>query len=239
MNHIAFPPIIHILAVTSIIMAVVCSLLIAVDQLFRPQRMWIMGIVWPLTTLFGSLLWLAAYFRWGRTPADESNHDAESNTPMPVSVGKAASHCGAGCALGDLLAEWLAWGFPALAAVFGWHWLFAEKIFAVWIFDFVLAFLIGIAFQYFTITPMRDIRVRDGITQAIKADVTSISAWQIGMYGMMALIQFGWFKHAFGATAPVNSPEFWFAMQIAMIAGFMTSYPVNWLLVAKGVKERM
>ena len=34
-------------------------------------------------------------------------------------------------------------------------------------------------------------------------------------------------------------PEFWFAMQLAMLAGFVTSYPVNWLLIRIGWKERM
>ncbi len=38
----------------------------------------------------------------------------------------------------------------------------------------------------------------------------------------------GGFKRAFGAQAAVDTPEFWFAMQIAMVAGFMTAYPVNW-----------
>jgi len=37
----------------------------------------------------------------------------------------------------------------------------------------------------------------------------------------------------------VNSVEFWFAMQVAVVAGFMTSYPVNWWLVGSSIKERM
>ncbi|MGH7951816.1 MAG: DUF4396 domain-containing protein [Limisphaerales bacterium] len=28
-------------------------------------------------------------------------------------------------------------------------------------------------------------------------------------------------------------------MQIAMVAGFLTSFPVNWLLVRRGIKEKM
>ena len=32
---------------------------------------------------------------------------------------------------------------------------------------------------------------------------------------------------------------FWFMMQIAMLAGFVTSYPVNWWLLRSGVKEKM
>jgi hypothetical protein len=37
----------------------------------------------------------------------------------------------------------------------------------------------------------------------------------------------------------VNTPEFWFIMQLAMIAGFATSYPVNWWLIRAGIKEGM
>ena len=103
----------------------------------------------------------------------------------------------------------------------------------------MVAFLIGIVFQYFTIKPMRDLSVGQGIWQAVKADIASISSWQIGMYGVMAIIQFVVFRPAFGGTAEVNSPEFWFAMQAAMIAGFCTAYPVNWLLIRGGVKVKM
>lgn len=36
-----------------------------------------------------------------------------------------------------------------------------------------------------------------------------------------------------------DTPEFWFMMQIAMLCGFVTSYPVNWWLIRAGIKERM
>ena len=32
---------------------------------------------------------------------------------------------------------------------------------------------------------------------------------------------------------------YWFMMQIAMIAGFLTIYPVNWWLIRRGIKERI
>ena len=34
-------------------------------------------------------------------------------------------------------------------------------------------------------------------------------------------------------------PEFWSTMQVAMIFGFLTSYPVNWWLLRSGLKEKM
>jgi hypothetical protein len=37
----------------------------------------------------------------------------------------------------------------------------------------------------------------------------------------------------------VNEPTYWFLMQIGMILGFLTSYPVNWWLIKSGVKEAM
>ncbi|EDH0916611.1 DUF4396 domain-containing protein, partial [Listeria monocytogenes] len=36
-----------------------------------------------------------------------------------------------------------------------------------------------------------------------------------------------------------NKIEYWFIMQIAMLIGFFTSYPINWYLVKKGIKHAM
>ena len=43
----------------------------------------------------------------------------------------------------------------------------------------------------------------------------------------------------FGREMPKTSPVFWFMMQIAMLAGFLTAYPINIWLVNKGIKEEM
>jgi hypothetical protein len=39
------------------------------------------------------------------------------------------------------------------------------------------------------------------------------------------------FRDLLGTEQKVNTPEFWFTMQAAMIFGFITSYPVNWWLL--------
>lgn len=231
-----FPPAIHLISVASLVIAAACALVIAADEVRRPQTMWIMNIVWPITALFGSLLWLLAYYKWGRPHADNS---ATTTHPFAVSVGIGSSHCGAGCTVGDLVAEWLVFAAPSTAILFGWHWLFAQPLFAAWMADLVFAYLFGLFFQYHSIKPMRDLSAGRGILAAIKADTASIAAWQIGMYGMMAIIQFAWFERHYGTRASVASPEFWFAMQAAMLAGFAASYPVNWLLIRGGWKEPM
>jgi hypothetical protein len=238
-----FPAWLHVISIASLFVAVVSAAVVAVDETRRRQHMWVMNLVWPLCTLFGSLVWLAFYFRSGRgmTPAEMSEPGDEhgGGSPMWVAVAKGSSHCGAGCALGDILAETLVLAVPSVALLFGWKTVFGEKMFAVWVLDYLVAFGLGVVFQYFAIAPMRQMSVREGLLAALKADAASITAWQVGMYGFMAVAQFLVFRPMFGAMATAAEPEFWFAMQLAMLCGFATSYPVNWLLVRTGVKERM
>lgn len=242
------PTWLHGLSIASLLLAFACALWIAADVARHPQHMRIMNVVWPVTALFGSLAAVWAYRRWGRLATHDKVMAAMQKdetpphkrlTPFPVMVGKGATHCGSGCTLGDIIAEWAAWAFPVIATWAGWKLLFAEKMFAVWIIDYILAFLFGVAFQYFTIKPMRGLSPGQGLRQAVKADVLSLTAWQVGMYGFMALAHFWIFGHLLGATLHVASVEFWFMMQIAMWCGFLTAYPVNWWLIVKGIKERM
>lgn len=222
----------------SIVVAVGCAVWVTVDVFRRPQQMAVMNVVWPVTMLFGSVAWLTFYLRSGRaTPRGTSSRTSDRS--MAVSVATGTSHCGAGCAIGDLIAEFSLAAFPVLGVLVGVGRLFQDEIFAGWIVDFVLAFAFGILFQYFSIAPMRNLGLREGLIAALKADALSISSWQVGMYGVMALAQFLVLPALFGGRADVVSPEFWFVMQIAMLAGFATAYPVNWALIRFGVKERM
>ena len=40
-------------------------------------------------------------------------------------------------------------------------------------------------------------------------------------------------------TLEPTTPVFWLMMQIGMAFGFLTSYPVNWWLLSKKIKEVM
>lgn len=225
--------IIHGVAIVSLLLAFACALVSAIDLARRRQRMWIMNCVWPIAALFGSVLLLWFYWRHGR------DRHGGKQPPLTVVVAKGALHCGAGCTLGDIVAEAIALLSPGVAIAFGWGVLFEDKMFAIWVLDYLLAFLIGIAFQYFTIAPMRNLGLSAGLWQALKADVLSLTAWQVGMYGFMAFAKFYLFRELLGARLDASMPEFWFMMQIAMLCGFVTSYPVNWWLIKSGVKEAM
>ena len=224
---------------------VICALWIAFDVAKRPQHMTVMQFVWPICALFGGPVLLWFYLRYGRAmPASaqgqSGHHTHHANTPHAAAVAKSALHCGAGCTLADIIGENLAAAAPAVLKPFGYPGLFSDELYAVWGLDFVLALIIGIAFQYFAIRPMnKDLSAGAALTQAAKADVLSLSSWQIGMYGLMAIAIFAIYEPLFGMRPDVASPVFWMTMQAAMIAGFVTAYPANWLLIKLGIKHAM
>ncbi|HEU4973566.1 MAG TPA: DUF4396 domain-containing protein [Baekduia sp.] len=217
------------------------------------QHMGIMNLVWPITALYWGPVAVWGYFTRGRRMsmrwADEHDMDLDEmmsgdrdDPPLfwpfarknwwPISKG--VSHCGAGCTLGDIVGEWIvylaAWSIPLFAAED------ANTLMAMYVADFVLAWTFGIIFQYFSIVPMReDVGRLEGIWLAIKADTFSILSFQIGLFGFMALVHLVLWQ----PPLTVASPAYWFMMQVGMIIGYFTAWPVNAWLVQKGWKEKM
>jgi hypothetical protein len=111
-----------------------------------------------------------------------------------------------------------------------------SMLLASFVWDFVAAWSLGILFQYFTIKPMRHLSPGAGLIAAIKADTLSIVAFQVGMYGWMALAHLVLFPMP---HLEPNRAAYWLMMQIAMLCGFLTSLPMNRWLMMLGWKERM
>jgi Domain of unknown function (DUF4396) len=166
------PSWLHSLSIAFLILGFLFAAVIVADEFSHPQHMWIMNVVWPVVALFGSVEAVWNYFTYERlgtrkaaAAAKRMGHDRPNKTqiPFPVIVGKGAAHCGSGCTLGDICAEWLAFVVPAIAVGLGWQSIFPDKIFAVWVLDCLFAHAYGIVFQYFTIAPMRGLGFAAGI----------------------------------------------------------------------------
>jgi hypothetical protein len=210
-------PWLNALAIASLWIALACALYVLVDVVRHPQGMAIMNWVWPITALYAGPLAVWAYFAWGKASAK----------PRAAGVAVDVSHCGAGCTLGDIVAE-------SVIFVTGWS-IAGSVLLAEYVGDYALAYVFGIVFQYFAIAPMRGLAFWPGIWAAIKADTLSLTAFEIGLFGWMALMNFVLFH-----PAPMpNQPAFWFMMQVGMLVGFITAYPMNWWLVRVGIKEPM
>lgn len=214
---------VHLLSWLAVLAGILSALYLVARVAGHPEKMGVMNAVWPLIGLSGGPLAIWLYHRHRRPGA----------RPGWLVTAVATCHCGAGCTLGDLVAETAALAVPGLLVWVGLGSLWGERIFAVWTLDFLLAYLMGIVFQYFSIAPMRGLGLVDGVVAALKADTLSLVAWQVGMYGLMAVVQFGI------AHVTAGQVEFWFAMQLAMLAGFAVAYPVNAWLLKAGLKEKM
>jgi hypothetical protein len=233
--------------------AFACALAILADELLlgRRQHMWIMNLVHPVTALYWGPVWLWAYMRRGRRSAmpelrreagrlarEDADPDelrrrggaVEGAELRPWHVGNAVSHCGAGCTLGDIAGEWIVWALgPVTIGASG---TYGPEVIA----DFILAWSLGVAFQYFTIVPMReDVGRLRGIWLAMRADTLSILSFQVGLFGWMALSHFV----IWDPPLPIATAAHWWMMQVGMVVGYFTSWPVNRGLIRRGWKEKM
>lgn len=250
----------NIISKVFIVIGILSALSITIDILKHPQKeMPIMNLVWPINGLWAGIFGVWAYFTIGKNrkmdmsgmdmsnmnmddmnmkdmDMGNMNMDNMDMSNMKMSDNKYSSfwqgvvadtlHCGAGCSLADLIGPWLFLVFPFT--------IFNNYTFGEWTLDYFLALLTGVTFQYAAISPMMNEKGPKIWLRALKIDFLSLTSWQVGMYGWMALVIFVWF----GRLSP-STPEFWFMMQIAMCCGFITAYPVNWWLVKAGIKMGM
>lgn len=250
------------IAAIFVVAGFVSACIIAWDLTRRKQSMKIMNSVWILTGLWASILGLWAYFKFGR--ADKETGDAmpgmkmdgkdgiadsmgmkqpsmqgmnmkegmkmdmAPSRPKWQSVALSTLHCGAGCTLADIIGETFMLYVPVVIA--------GSALIGGWVFDYILALAIGVFFQFAAIRAMEKMPFAAAVGRAFKADVLSLTAWQIGMYGWMAVAIFGFFH---GSPLPKLSWSFWFMMQVAMLCGFICAYPVNILLIKTGIKKGM
>lgn len=254
------------LAVISVVLGLVAAIIIAIDLTKHKQSMKIMNPVWILTGLWAGALALIAYFWFGRQKSMPMNSTSNGSMngmnnmsgmhmtmkmgamdtmsemdkkegmggmhmtkrPNWQSVTLSTLHCGAGCTLADLIGEWFLFFVPV--AIGG------SVLLGSVVIDYILALIIGIYFQYVAIKSMSSMKPNQIFAKAVKADTLSLTSWQIGMYGFMAIVIFAIFS---GQPIAKTSWTFWFMMQIAMLAGFLVSFPVNVLLIRWGVKKAM
>jgi hypothetical protein len=166
----------------------------------------------------------------GRLSASEQPAaPAERSRPRWVTLAIEVSHCGAGCSLGDVISEFAIFGLGLTIA--------GVTLWAEYAGDYLLALAFGIVFQYFAIAPMRGLRLKDGLIAATKADFISLTAFEVGLFGWMAIVAHVLFPAPHHLMP--SSAAYWLLMQVGMIIGFLTSWPANVWLLRRGIKVPM
>lgn len=255
----------NIVAAVSVSSGIVSALIVLFDIRRHKQPMRIMNSVWVLTALWSGFVGLCVYFIVGRakktvkvngSPRIMAMADGQAEMkmagggsmmpdPMPTidgmknmdmgqhlprfrSVVLSTLHCGAGCTLADIVGEWFLWFVPLTIG--------GSLLAGEWTLVYILALCIGVYFQYSAIREMSDIKPSAAVKKAFKADFFSLTAWQVGMYGWVAIMVFVLFPESVPSRI---SWTYWFMMQIAMGVGFCFALPVNYLLIRLGIKKAM
>jgi hypothetical protein len=213
------------------------SALVIVADIFvlgNRQHMAIMNLAFPLTALYMGPIALWAYFARGRRMSRKrmdmhmAGMDEEARDSL-WQVSLSDSHCGAGCVLGDIGGEWIVWAT-------GWMIGSTAALGPEYILDLALAWTFGILFQYFVIAPARNqVGQLAPLRDAINSDTLSVLGFEVGLFGWMAVSDFVIWE----PPLPIDSSSHWFMMQIGMMMGFVTSWPVNRWLLRRGIKEPM
>lgn len=106
-------------------------------------------------------------------------------------------------------------------------------------FDIALEYTFGFGFGwlFFQAFAMRDMAGGDYLKSLRMTFIPEFFSMNILMVGMLLVSKF-WMPAVEGAGAP-SSPAFWFIMSIALVAGFLCAYPMNWWLVSRHLKHGM
>merc|ERR1712093_762527 len=206
----------------------VCSkrTLSCADHSMDIHQIWSTG-----TTRIGAETFLPSERKHGEPGAHDNMssharmHHGSSDRPMFATITIAVCHCGAGCLLGDVVGEWLVYGAGIS--------INRRSLWAEYLIDYGFALLFGIIFQYFSIAPMSGEWGPKTIWRAAKADFLSLTFFEIGLLGWMAISQTAIFEW----QLRMDNVVYWWMMQIGMFLGHWTAFPINYWLIKTGVKE--
>lgn len=101
--------------------------------------------------------------------------------------------------------------------------------------EYALGFGFGwTLFQALFMRKMAGGSYRRALRTTFLPELLSMNLLMAGMVPLANIARVGW-----PAGHNPVSPEFWFIMSMALLLGSATAYPVNWWLVAKGLKHGM
>jgi hypothetical protein len=105
--------------------------------------------------------------------------------------------------------------------------------------DIGLEYLLGFGFGWtiFQALFMRDMAggsYKSALQRTFISELLSMNWLMAGMVPAMTLAMM-----ALPGSHNPRAADFWFVMSMALLTGFITAYPVNWWLVAKGLKHGM
>lgn len=185
-------------------------LIVSYDIKHNQGNLGLMKYVWVLTTVYSGIIGLVIYWKTGRK---QISHDSIWKKSW-----RSVAHCYSGCGAGEITALILTIGVLSITD---------SIIIATTSFTFAYSF--GL---FLTVGPLIQdgLSIKRAILDGIYSETASITTMEIVAISIDLYL---------GGTSGLHTPEFWFALIIALSCGLFAAYPVNVLLINFGVKEGM
>lgn len=188
------------------------------DSLTNGVTSWVQRVAWILVTVYAGPVALVMYLLACRRPFPGSHDDF--TRPTWKQGLNSEMHCLAGDATGIAIAAAVV---STLELTNGWD----------AVVEYLGGFLVGLfVFQALMMRGMYQGRYGLAVRKTLFAETLSMNYVMTGMIPVMVVLADLW-----PASTDPLSPEFWFRMGIASIAGGLIAYPVNYWLVARHLKH--
>ena len=168
-----------------------------------------MKLVWTFTVLYSGPPGLAGYYYAGRRQIIQDT--------LWRRAFRSVAHCYSGCGAGEIIGVLITAGLLSLENL----WIAVST--------FLLAYAAGFAL---TVGPLvqGSVGLHEALWDAFYSETASITVMEI-----VAIYVDLWIS----GDATIGDQLFWSSMMLSLSAGLVAAYPVNVLLVAKGVKSGM
>lgn len=206
-----------------------CTALMILKDLFRhPHPVAVMNIIWPLTGLYMPFLGWLAWWYLGRKPSRQvkllllvpqklQRHAGWQSIFISTSLTAAA------CIFGNIIT------LPIITLVK--HFTFFSPIGLQIIISVVLSLFIGLFFQFLAIRQRENLSIWRALLLALKTETFPLLIYQSGIFIFMALA----LKFVLAQQINPMLLVFWFMLQLAMMIGFLFSWPANHFLIKRGL----
>ncbi|MFH8134064.1 DUF4396 domain-containing protein [Pantoea osteomyelitidis] len=206
-----------------------CTALMILKDLFRhPHPVAVMNIIWPLTGLYMPFLGWLAWWYLGRKPSRQvkllllapqklQRHAGWQSIFISTSLTAAA------CIFGNIIT------LPIITLVK--HFTVFSPIGLQIIISVALSLFIGLFFQFHAIRQREDLSIWRALLLALKTETFPLLIYQSGIFIFMALA----LKFVLAQQINPMLLVFWFMLQLAMMIGFLFSWPANHFLIKRGL----
>lgn len=216
------------LALPFLVLGLCTSMMIAKDIFKHPHPVRVMNIIWPITGLYMPFIgWLAWWFL-GRQPSRQANlallvpqKAARHNSWQTIFVSTTIS--AAACIFGDVIT------LPIISLL-----NHLNILIVIWqeaIICLVISLLIGLFFQVLAIKQREKNSLWRALLIALKIETFPLVIYQTGIFIFMALA----LKFVLNQQIDPLLSTFWFMLQLAMMTGFVFSWPANHFLIKRGI----